>query len=98
MKRGPVSGYENAPCQWEQIATTVDGFYGHYWKRMYPQWEGGFKDVILEPNEVVSFYVTHHGSGWGFLGRRTGSRYNYYNNAWGELSASSPVGAVKMVS
>lgn len=96
MKRGSVSGTENAPCHWTQIAETKDGWYGHYWKRLYPEWDNGFEPVVLEPNEVVSFYVSHHGSGYGFLGRRTGSRYNYYGNSWGALGDSSPVGAVKM--
>ena len=66
------------------------------WKRVYPPWLNGFDPVVVAPHETVSFYVTNVGNSYGILGRRTGSRYNYYKNSWGALDASSPVGAMKM--
>mmetsp|Transcript_23841 Transcript_23841/g.51509 ORF Transcript_23841/g.51509 Transcript_23841/m.51509 type:complete len:1410 (+) Transcript_23841:159-4388(+) len=97
MKRGRAVAHENAPCSWKLVAETQPGWYGSYWKTMYPTWNGnGFTPVVVEPNEVVSFYVTITGNSYGILGKRTVDRYNYYKGSWGALEESSPVGAVMM--
>jgi len=96
MKRGEAVSFENSPCSWQLIAETNPGWYGSYWRRVYPQWKNGFTPVVIEPHEVVSFYVVNTGNSYGILGKRTGNRHNYYKGSWGQLSATSAVGAVTM--